>query len=114
MRIVRWASGKVRTCAHLATRPLVRRLRGELDRRARRRKNHSGARYEIMPILLEDLAEETWASNARVADRVDAEVRDLEKLRGAASALENLRQKASESARQASDYALTRLPEAKG
>jgi hypothetical protein len=66
-----------------------------------------------MPMLLEDLAEETSASNRRVADRLDAEARDLDELRRV-DTLEELRQKTVESARQATDYAVSRVPEAEG
>ncbi len=65
-----------------------------------------------MPMLLEDLAEETSASNRRAADRLDAEVRDLDKLRGALAALEDLRERVVEAARQATDYAVSRVPQA--
>jgi hypothetical protein len=88
-----------------------------------------------MPMLLEDLAEETSASNRRAADRLDAEARDLHKLerqveelqqkvvesarereerRRMKAALEELRQRVVESAVQATDYALSRLPQAEG
>ena len=67
-----------------------------------------------MPMLLEDLAEETSASNRRAADRLDAEARSLGELRGAAAATDELRQKAVESARQATDFALARVALAEG
>ncbi len=67
-----------------------------------------------MPMLLEDLAEETSASNLRTADRLDAEARELDSLRPAVTSLEELRQKAVESARQATDYALSQVPQAEG
>jgi hypothetical protein len=65
-----------------------------------------------MPMLLEDLAQEASASNRRVADRLDAEVRDLDALRQAVAALEEVRPKAVESARQATDYAVSRAAQA--
>jgi hypothetical protein len=86
-----------------------------------------------MPMLLEDLAEETSASNQRAADRLDAEARDLHKLEQEAeelqhkladpagagderrlveAALQELRQRVVESARQATEYAISRLPQA--
>ena len=40
-----------------------------------------------MPLLLEDLEEETSASNRRMADRLDAETRELERLAQALDAL---------------------------
>jgi hypothetical protein len=66
-----------------------------------------------MPMLLEDLAEETSAGNRRAADRLDAEARELDERRTVA-ALEELRQQAVESARQATSYAVSRLPQAEG
>jgi hypothetical protein len=67
-----------------------------------------------MSILLEDLAEETSAGNWRAADRLDAEARDLSDQRRAECALGELRQQAIESARQATEYVLARLPQAEG
>jgi DNA repair ATPase RecN len=88
-----------------------------------------------MPMLLQDLAEETWASNQRTADRLDAEVRELrelerevkkleqerdetvrelDELRGVMCALEELRHRAVESARQATSHVLSKLPQAEG
>jgi hypothetical protein len=88
-----------------------------------------------MPMLLEDLAEETSASNRRAADRLDEEARDLHQLereveelqqkvvesarepdeqRRVEAAREGLRQRVVESARQATDYAVSRLPQAEG
>jgi len=65
-----------------------------------------------MPMLLEDLAEETSASNRRAADRLDAEARDLEESRRSTTAPEEVQRKAVESARQAADYAVSRLSQA--
>jgi hypothetical protein len=67
-----------------------------------------------MPQLLEDLAEETSASNRRVADRLDAEVRNLDERRLAVAALEELGEKALEMARMATDVAVSRVPQAEG
>jgi hypothetical protein len=67
-----------------------------------------------MPMLLEDLAEETTASNRRAADRLDAEARNLEELRRAVTAPEDLRQRAIASARQATDYTVSRVGSAEG
>lgn len=66
-----------------------------------------------MPLLLEDLAEETSASNRRAADRLDAEARDLGGLRGGAAG-DELRREVAESAHQAADYAALRAAEAEG
>lgn len=63
-----------------------------------------------MAMLLEDLAEETSASNRRAADRLDAERRDLDNRR-AGVALDELRLAAVDSARQATDYVLARVPQ---
>jgi hypothetical protein len=60
-------------------------------------------------MLLEDLAEETWSSNRRMADRLDVEVRALDEARSAAVVLEVV-----ETARQATDYAVSRVPQAEG
>jgi hypothetical protein len=65
-----------------------------------------------MPLLLEDLAEESSASNRRVAGRLEAEARELRELRRFAAELEELRQKCVESARQATAYVIARVPEA--
>jgi hypothetical protein len=67
-----------------------------------------------MPMLLEDLAEETWSSHRRMADRLDIEVHALDELRSAVIALEESRQRVVESARQATDYAIARVPQAEG
>jgi hypothetical protein len=67
-----------------------------------------------MPMLLEDLAEETWSSNQRMADRLDVEVRALDEARSAVIVLEESRQRVIESARQATDYAIARVPPAEG
>jgi hypothetical protein len=64
-------------------------------------------------MLLQDLVEETSASNRRAADRLAAEAQYLDQRR-AMVALEELRQMAVESAQQASAYALARLPQAEG
>jgi predicted RNase H-like nuclease (RuvC/YqgF family) len=84
-----------------------------------------------MTLLLHDLAEETKASNQRLADRLDEEARDLRRLereceelrqnvtesgaevdevRHATAALKQLQQRGVESARQATDYAITLRP----
>ena len=84
-----------------------------------------------MPMLLEDLADETCASSRRAADRLSAEVANLDELerqatqlqqqidaiereRGettrALNSLEELRQRCIESARQATDFALSQVP----
>lgn len=60
-----------------------------------------------MPLLLEDLARETSARNRRAAERLDAEACGLRADNGGASA----RQQAIESARQATDYALSGWPQ---
>ncbi len=65
-----------------------------------------------MPMLLDDLAEEAAASNGRVADRLDEEVRDLDAQRQAAAVMDDLRQKAVESARQATACVVSRAAEA--
>lgn len=67
-----------------------------------------------MPMLLEDLVEETTASNRRLADRLAAEAWELAELRDRQTAAIELRQRAVESARQATDYVLARLPETEG
>src|SRR5438876_968877 len=67
-----------------------------------------------MPMLLEDLAEETSASNRRVADRLEAEIRNLEDLRQALDALTEGQHKAIDSARQATAYALSRVSQVEG
>jgi hypothetical protein len=64
-----------------------------------------------MPMLLEDLAEETSASNQRAADRLDEEARVLDERR-AQAALDKVRQETVESARQATAYALSRVSQA--
>lgn len=66
-----------------------------------------------MSVLLEDLAEEATASNRRTADRLDAEASDL-RLKEQQAAGPHLWQRAVESARQATDYALARSAEAAG
>lgn len=66
-----------------------------------------------MALLLEDLAEETSASNRRVAERLDAEVRNLNDRRPAL-APEELGPVALEGARLATDYAVSRVPQAEG
>jgi hypothetical protein len=66
-----------------------------------------------MSLLLEDLAKEASASNRRTADRLDAEARELEDLQRTAVRQE-VRQRAVESAQQATDHALSRLPQAEG
>jgi hypothetical protein len=66
-----------------------------------------------MPQLLEDLAEETSASNRRVADRLDAEVRNLDERRAGAAQVE-LGQNAVDVARVATDFAVSRVPQAVG
>src|SRR5438132_1016663 len=92
-------------------------------------------RSHRMPMLLQDLAEETRASNRRTADRLDAEVqelhelerefvelerkrlesvRELDEARGAPTALEELRQRAVESARQAANHVLSKVPQTEG
>ncbi len=67
-----------------------------------------------MPMLLEDLAEETCAGNRRVADRLEAEMRDLGTLPGAPMPPVQVQQKVPDSARQAMDYAIARVPQAEG
>ena len=67
-----------------------------------------------MPLLLEDLAEETSASNRRMADRLDEETRELERLGQALNVLHGLQQRIVESSRNATDYAISRLPQAEG
>jgi hypothetical protein len=84
-----------------------------------------------MAMLLEDLAEETSAGNQRLADRLDAEAHHLRQLereveelekrhidperqvedqRQRLARLEGIRQRGVESARQATDYILSRMP----
>jgi hypothetical protein len=60
--------------------------------------------------LLEDLMEETSASNRRVADRLDEETRNLDQQRQVA----DVRQSVVEAARQATRYTIARLPQAEG
>lgn len=67
-----------------------------------------------MSLLLEDLVEETSASNLRTAERLDAEARELEHLGEIRSALENLRERILESARQATEHVISRIPQAEG
>ena len=66
-----------------------------------------------MPMLLEDLAEETSASNRRLADRLDAEVQDLAERRSL-SAREDLSASGLDVARLAIDFAIARVPQAEG
>lgn len=66
-----------------------------------------------MPLLLEDLAEETSASHRRTADRLDEEMRELERL-GQARDSHGLQQRIVASARQATDYAIDFLPPVEG
>ncbi|HLJ98139.1 MAG TPA: hypothetical protein VKU02_33575, partial [Gemmataceae bacterium] len=84
-----------------------------------------------MTILLEGLAAETSAGNQRLADRLEAEAQDLQRLqreveeldkravepertaeeqRRLRARLEEIRQRGVESARQATDYILSRMP----
>src|SRR5262245_21871108 len=56
----------------------------------------------------------TAASNRRMADRLDAEARELDELRQMRSTLEEYRQRAVESARQATEHVIARLPQAEG
>jgi hypothetical protein len=65
-----------------------------------------------MPMLLEDLADETSASIGRAADRLDEEVRVLDDLLHTQLELEELKRKSVEPARQATDYAISQLPQA--
>src|SRR5438105_3482209 len=65
-----------------------------------------------MPMLLEDLVLETSASNRRTADRLEEEARGLEELRRAEGVLEEIQQRAIESARQATDYVVSRMVQA--
>jgi hypothetical protein len=65
-----------------------------------------------MPMLLEDLADETSSSIRRVADRLDEEVRVLDDLLHTQLELEELKRKSVEPARQATDYAISQLPQA--
>ena len=71
-----------------------------------------------MPLLLEDLAEETSASNRRTADRLDEEMRELERqlerLGQARTPLEGLQERTIVSARQSTDHAIGRLNQAEG
>ena len=66
----------------------------------------------MMPLLLEDLAEETSTSNRRTADRFDAETHELGNLPEALDGLHGLQERIVDSARHASDYAISRLPQA--
>jgi hypothetical protein len=65
-----------------------------------------------MPMLLEDLAEETSASIRRAADRLDIEARELDDLRHPQAELEERKRRTVESARQATNYAVSQLPQA--
>ena len=60
----------------------------------------------LMPMLLEDLVEETSAGNRRAADRLDAEAKELEQRRRTTVAVEELCQMAIESAQQATAFAI--------
>src|SRR5437773_1586479 len=65
-----------------------------------------------MPILLEDLAQETSASNAHAALRLDREALDLNGSTPLGAALEERRQKAGESSQQATVYVISRVAQA--
>jgi hypothetical protein len=67
-----------------------------------------------MSQLLEDLAEETSASNRRTAERLDAEAQELERLWSALSTLEDLRGRVIESARQSTEHVISKVPQAEG
>ncbi|SRR5258707_15375652 len=67
-----------------------------------------------MPMLLEDLAEETKANNQRLADRLDAEARELEDLQPVMAVLEDLRDRVVESARQGTDQVISRVSGCEG
>ena len=64
-----------------------------------------------MPVLLEDLVLETSASLRRAADRLDEEAKNLDDQHRADAGLDELKRKTVESARQATRYALSRLPQ---
>jgi hypothetical protein len=63
-----------------------------------------------MPLLLEDFLEETKASGQRMARRVDQEAARLEQLRQIEASLQEIRRQVQESARQATNYAISRMP----
>ena len=63
-----------------------------------------------MPMLLEDLAEETSASDRRVAERFDAENRDLDEFLRSETDLKNRRQRIARSAQFALEFGLLILP----
>ena len=67
-----------------------------------------------MPMLLEDLAEETSTSNRRIADLLDAEVRRLDELDGAEKALKSLQRSVRGMALVATDFAVSHLPQHEG
>ena len=67
-----------------------------------------------MPMLLEDLAAESSASNRRAASRFDAEARDLDGRRQAAAPPQELRSAATKAARLANEYVLSRVSQAEG
>lgn len=67
-----------------------------------------------MSLLLEDIAEETSASNLRTADRLDAEARELEELSQAKATLAELQVRILQSARLATEHAISRLPQVEG
>ena len=64
-----------------------------------------------MAMLLADLAEEASASIQRAAARLDDEARVLGELRQVKAERGDIGRKAVESARQATDYAVSRLPQ---
>src|SRR4051812_42130643 len=65
-----------------------------------------------MPMLLEDLAEETSASNRRVAERLDAEARQLDAGRPPrATVPEDVREACIAASRLATNIAVARVPQ---
>jgi len=67
-----------------------------------------------MPLLLEDLAEETSASNQRIAERLEQEMRRLEQQRRGPSVGMDLPRQALEAAEQSTDHVTSRVEEAEG
>lgn len=68
----------------------------------------------LLEDLAEDLAEETWVSNLRGTDRFDEEVRELERLRAAESAIDDFLRRIDEAAHQATTYVVARVPQVEG
>jgi hypothetical protein len=67
-----------------------------------------------MPLLLEDLAEETSASNRRAAERLEAEARELDHLRHVPDLWEELRHHLVMAAQLMTEWVISRVAEAEG